>query len=153
MFNLFRRKILAAPKRKQNNSSDTFAVEGKKTVEVPECIIEESLATENEVFSDNICRYIGSTVTIFLRAGGICGSGITGVLISSNSTYISLLTHIGPPPACPLFNSCSFKFRTFPLPMPNYSCLSVKYGKPIFQTGSITNIPVNKIAAFVHNAI
>ena len=56
--------------------------------------------------SEDLCRYIGQTVTIFTESGGLSGSGFTGVLISVDCNCIRLLTQFGLPPACPLGSAC-----------------------------------------------
>jgi hypothetical protein len=56
--------------------------------------------------SEDLCRYIGQTVTIFTRSGGISGCGFTGVLISVDCHCIRILTSFGLPPACPVGSAC-----------------------------------------------
>jgi len=56
--------------------------------------------------SEDLCRYIGQTITIFTQSGGLSGSGFTGVLISVDCNCIRLLTGIGLPPACPIGSAC-----------------------------------------------
>jgi len=57
--------------------------------------------------TEDLLRYIGQTVTIFTKSGGLSGSGFTGVLISIDCKCIRLLTSIGLPPACPVGSACS----------------------------------------------
>jgi len=56
--------------------------------------------------SEDLCRYIGQTITIFTTSGGLSGSGFTGVLISIDCNCIRLLTSFGLPPACPVGSAC-----------------------------------------------
>ena len=56
--------------------------------------------------SEDLCRFIGQTITIFTESGGLSGSGFTGVLISVDCNCIRLLTAIGLPPACPVGSAC-----------------------------------------------
>ena len=56
--------------------------------------------------SEDLCRYIGWTVTVFTESGGVSGCGFTGVLISIDCNCIRLLTSMGLPPACPVGSAC-----------------------------------------------
>lgn len=56
--------------------------------------------------ADNICRYIGQTVTVFTNSGGASGCGFTGVLIAADCNSIKLLDSIGAAPSCPLGSNC-----------------------------------------------
>ncbi|HHV10582.1 MAG TPA: hypothetical protein GXX75_09940 [Clostridiales bacterium] len=90
---------------------------------------------------NELCRYIGQTVTIFTNSGGAAGCGFTGVLLRVNSDYVTLVNRIGTPPTCPLSETvCGGNGR----PSDN---------TPIYSVGSVCDIPVDKIAAFCHNAI
>lgn len=93
---------------------------------------------------DSLTRYIGQTVTIFTTSGGCSGSGFTGVLASVNENYVKLITNIGAAPSCPLGSSCSgygYNYNN-----QNYCCGNN-------WLGSVTEIPLCKIASFTHNAI
>lgn len=91
---------------------------------------------------EDLCRYIGQTVTIFTTSGGCSGSGFTGVLVSVSDCVIRLLVSAGEAPACPIGSSCSgYGYNNYNY---NYS------GSPL---GAIAVIPTNSIAAFTHNAI
>lgn len=93
---------------------------------------------------DDICRYIGQTVTIFTTSGGLSGSGFTGVLVSVNECSVRLLVSAGNAPACALGSNCGgppeFNFNF------NNNC----NGSAL---GAIAVIPTCAIAAFTHNAI
>jgi hypothetical protein len=93
--------------------------------------------TDNELLSDMLQKYLGQTVTIFTNSGGPSGLGFTGVLMFADNTCVKLLTVPGIPPACPFF----YKFAR----------LSLKTG--IRTIGSIAVIRIEKIAAFIHNAV
>lgn len=90
-------------------------------------------------FLVHISRYIGQTVSIFVKGGGMLGSGFTGILLSVCEDCIVLITRIGLAPACSLGNSCSL------------SLSNIYQTKSPYYFSSITAIPVNKIACFVHN--
>ncbi|WP_317367035.1 hypothetical protein [uncultured Tyzzerella sp.] len=92
---------------------------------------------------EDLCRYIGQTVTIFTTSGGYSGSGFTGVLISVSDCIVRLLINAGDAPSCPLGSSCSGYRYNY---NQSYGCS----GNPL---GAIAIIPTNSIAAFTHNAI
>ena len=93
---------------------------------------------------EDLCRYIGQTVTIFTTSGGCSGGGFTGVLVSVSDCVVRLLVSAGEAPACPIGSNCT----GFISPYGNNSC---NYsGNPL---GAIAVIPTNSIAAFTHNAI
>ena len=94
---------------------------------------------------DSLTRYIGQTVTIFTTSGGCSGAGFTGVLVSVNENYVKLITNIGAAPSCPLGSSCSGYGYNYN----NQGCGGYGYN----WLGSVTEIPVCKIASFTHNAI
>lgn len=97
-----------------------------------------------------LSRFFGETVTVYTTSGGESGQGFTGVLISINPGFIRLLSDIGPAPACALGSCCKQKHHR--------NC-----GEEETQTdrlhcnlrnvGAVVDIPINRIAAFVHNAI
>lgn len=94
---------------------------------------------------DELLRYIGQTVTVFTTSGGASGYGFTGVLLRANSSYITLVNRLGTPPANPVSDvMCPDKRGT-------------RDGKgtdpTIYAVGSVCDIPIDKIAAFSHNAI
>jgi hypothetical protein len=70
-------------------------------------------------------KRIGQTITIFTTSGGDSGSGFTGVLLGVGRDHIRILSRLASGPG-------------------TYGDISL---------GAVTNIPVDKIAAFVHNAI
>ncbi|MDR1914941.1 MAG: hypothetical protein LBQ68_10745 [Clostridiales bacterium] len=87
----------------------------------------------------DLCHYIGQTVTIFTASGGLSGGGFTGVLISVDDKFISLLVSVGMPPACPLGSACGS----------NEGFSLAEYGNPV---GTICDIPRNAIVGFTHHA-
>lgn len=89
---------------------------------------------------DSLYRYIGQTVTIFTMSGGRSGDGFTGVLASVNDNFVKLITNIGAAPSCPIGSSCTT------LPDFNPTCGNN-------WLGSVTEIPICRIASFTHNAI
>ena len=95
----------------------------------------------NQSLVQHMCRFIGQTVTIFTTSGGPSGCGFTGLLMSVNPCYVRLSTEIGAAPANPLSTTiCPRIPRTD------------KCQKDC-NVGSVCDIPVDKIAAFCHNAI
>ena len=94
---------------------------------------------EGKNFGEEMCRYIGETVTIFTTSGGESGDGFTGVVLSVNRNFVRLVTQRGTAPGCPLGSSCGRGQRC--------------YDDRRFRPGSVTDIPINRITAFVHNAV
>ena len=92
---------------------------------------------------DQLCGCVGETVTIFTTSGGESGAGFTGVVIATNDCYVRLLTRFGSAPDCALGNACCNPCRK------NYNRGECGYKK----FGSVIDIPMDKIAAFVHNAV
>lgn len=106
---------------------------------------------------DHLQRFIGETVTIFTTSGGQSGSGFTGILASVNFSYVRLITRIGPAPACSLGNCCPSpcgnEYEGYEDGFGNYGNNYGKGNCVLNTVGSVTDIPVNLIAAFVHNAV
>ncbi|HHU74336.1 MAG TPA: hypothetical protein GXZ28_06915 [Clostridiales bacterium] len=101
----------------------------------------------------HLSRFIGQTVTIFTTSGGASGCGFTGILMSVNPCFVRLVTKEGSPPANPLSDEiCDFD-NAFNF---NGGC-DKKEGshrrRRDFDTGSVCDIPVDKIASFCHNAV
>ncbi len=95
---------------------------------------------ENWINQD-LCRYIGQTVTVFTTSGGCSGGGFTGVLVSVSSCVVRLLVSAGEAPACPIGSNCTGYYNNY-------------YGYSGRNTlGAIAVIPTSSIAAFTHNAI
>lgn len=100
----------------------------------------------NQSFLDHIQDFIGETVTIFTTSGGESGAGFTGVIIGVNGCFVRLITCIGEAPGCALGNSCISPFRGN---INNRCCCNNDRFRGL---GSVTDIPIDRIAAFVHNA-
>ncbi|QNU68425.1 hypothetical protein EHE19_008495 [Ruminiclostridium herbifermentans] len=117
--------------------------------------------------NDNLChllaKYIGQTVTIFTKSGGQSGCGFTGVILGVNECYCRLITSIGPAPGCALGNACGGNYMNMNdnnndnMHGYGYNCQFDQYGMnkgtPVYNVGSVTDIPINSIASFVHNAV
>jgi hypothetical protein len=118
----------------------------------------------NQNFVQLMNNYIGQTVTVFTTSGGASGCGFTGVVLDVNGRFIRLSNHQGTPPANPLSESiCGDMFGDNDGGSGgrgrggngNYnSCgRSDRHHYPVFTVGSVCDIPVDRIAAFCHNAI
>jgi len=120
----------------------------------------------NDNISHLLCKYIGQTVTIFTKSGGQSGCGFTGVILGVNDCFCRLITSIGPAPGCALGNACGNNNGMNNDMMDGYDhghgngygCGFNQYGNygngtPVYNVGSVTDIPINSIASFVHNAI
>jgi hypothetical protein len=120
---------------------------------------------------ESMARYIGQTVTIFTKSGGLSGNGFTGVLAGICDGCVKLITDIGAPPACPLGSSCCGGFPEWGGGFEGgcrcgaregacgtrCTCgggrgLGGRYGGWNWL-GSVTVIPCESIASFTHNAI
>ena len=106
---------------------------------------------EGLYFYNGLARYIGQTVTIFTTSGGESGRGFTGVVASVDCNVVKLITEIGPGPGCALGNDCEDS-QEYSGSKKNRSRRNRNrsFG---FGLGSIVEIPINRIASFVHNAV
>ena len=117
-------------------------------------------------------RYIGQTITIFTTSGGLSGNGFTGVLAGICGCTIKLITDIGAPPACPVGSACCGGFFGEGFEDEGFEggsgwcgmfgrCREGRRGGRGRGRGwgwgnwlgSVTEIPIDKIASFTHNAI
>ncbi len=96
---------------------------------------------------DKLClsKFVGQIVTVYVTAGGLAGSGFTGILASYNDVSIRLITRIGTAPACPIGSACF-------MPTEQYGN-SYQSSCSNFQLGSVCEIPLCRIVAFTHNSI
>lgn len=100
--------------------------------------------------------HIGQTVTIFTTSGGDSGSGFTGVLVFVNCSFIRLISQIGPAPSCALGNCCDNMNNALygdTLDEAQINNTNLRFNCHINNFGSIIDIPIVFIAAFVHNAV
>ena len=113
---------------------------------------------EGLYFITGLSRYIGQTVTIFTTSGGQSGSGFTGVLASVDCNFVKLITQIGPAPGCALGNPCDCEDSEDSLGggLGNSRSRSRSRSRSSFYgygLGSIVEIPIERIASFVHNSV
>lgn len=95
---------------------------------------------------DHCHQYVGETITIFTTSGGQSGCGFTGVLLFANHCFVRLITRFGPAPGCALGNGCNKRGGP--------CCFNGLAGGGFgCSVGSVTDIPIDKIAAIVHNAV
>lgn len=99
---------------------------------------------EGRGIGGHLCSFIGETVTLFTESGGNSGRGFTGVVISVNDCFVRLVTRFGSPPSCALGSDCDCCFR---------SGRNFRNNSERCNFGSVADIPVDKIVAFVHNAV
>ena len=113
---------------------------------------------------DSLCRYIGQTITIFTVSGGISGGGFTGVLAHVGHGCIKMITSIGAAPACAIGSECGSGWGYGRERHHENKCGCNKKGhhhrpEPVGHhhgrnwLGSVTEIPIDKIASFTHHAI
>ena len=93
---------------------------------------------------ESLLRYVGQTVTIYTASGGLSGSGFTGVLAYVGDECIKLITGIGAAPACAVGSACTGW---------GYGANGGSNGFVGNWLGSVTEIPICKIACFTHCAI
>lgn len=106
---------------------------------------------QGSVFVRHIDRFIGKTVTIFTTSGGASGCGFTGVILSVNRCFVRLVTDFGAAPANPLAENISGSTEIID---PNgRGCSGTRGHGRSRAVGSVVDIPVDRIAAFCHNAI
>lgn len=106
-------------------------------------------------FVNSLARNIGQTVTIFTTSGGESGRGFTGVLASVNCNFVRLITQIGPAPGCALGNCCDPCHCDHGHGHHGDNNLGGQ-GRAscrVDNLGSIVDIPIDRIAAFVQNAV
>lgn len=103
-------------------------------------------------FLAELARNIGQTVTIFTTSGGESGRGFTGVLSLVNPSFVRLVTQIGPGPGCALGNCCDDEHHHNGLEGAQLGGQGRAECRPD-NVGSIVDIPIDRIAAFVHNAV
>ncbi|WMJ86485.1 hypothetical protein [Anaerocolumna sp. MB42-C2] len=97
----------------------------------------------NEFFINHIRKFIGQTVTIFTTSGGLSGSGFTGVVLAVNCDFVRLVIQQGSAPTNPLntnYNKGCYDDRRY-----DKDCC--------YRVGAVVDIPIDRIASFVHNAI
>lgn len=112
-------------------------------------------------FVRQISRYVGETVTIFTTSGGASGCGFTGVVLSVNRCFLRLVTDFGAAPTNPLAENICTDMDCGMDPGGirgcNLASSDIQNGNgrrhPTRAVGSVVDIPVDRIAAFCHNAI
>lgn len=93
----------------------------------------------DNTFIESLLKYIGQTITIYIISGGAAGTGFTGVLLEVKKDYIKILSKAMSPPQINI-EGC-------------YRIEDVEDKYDDSSLGIITNIQIDKIAAFVHNVI
>jgi hypothetical protein len=105
-----------------------------------------------------LSRLIGETVTVFTTSGGESGRGFTGVLVRVTADpIITLVTDIGPAPACALGSCCDKKHGRDHCDEDDdddeQGSRRNRIDCRFRSTGAVVEIPINRIAAFVHNTL
>ncbi|MDF2588994.1 MAG: hypothetical protein K0S41_2835 [Anaerocolumna sp.] len=100
----------------------------------------------NQSLREHMRRFIGQTVLVFTTSGGQSGMGFSGVLLAVNCDFIRILDAQGTAPTCPISDVCRHD---------GYNGVgAMGMGmRPGFRTGSVCDIPIDRIASFCHNAI
>jgi hypothetical protein len=100
----------------------------------------------------HMSEFVGETVTIFTTSGGASGCGFTGIILSVNPCFVRLVTDFGSAPSNPLAENICGDFEDAP-GRGVRGCESGRDRKPSRMVGSVCDIPVDRIAAFCHNAV
>ena len=124
---------------------------------------------EGTNFVKHLEEFIGETVTIFTTSGGESGSGFTGVLLAVNNCFVRLIAQIGTAPGCALGNCCDRHERDRRDGRGDIGGLDDGFrggcqgerdrddeGRFTCRgnrVGAVVDIPVDRIASFVHNAV
>jgi len=101
---------------------------------------------KNIIRKMNFEEYIGRTVTLYIDAGGEAGNGISGVLLEQTTSYIRLLVLPKESPSCTRGNECTGNNNNILL------CLFCPFNENA-TIGTIAEIAVTSIVAFVHNIL
>lgn len=122
-------------------------------------------SSEGERLVRHMMRFLGETVTIFTTSGGPSGCGFTGFLLFVNCDFVRLVIQPGSGPTNPLSESICGDLE-------DGECGGIgggigakvghmgggiaggighKHDKNVL--GSVCDIPVDRIAAFCHNAV
>lgn len=108
---------------------------------------------QNASLFRHIREFIGETVTIFTTSGGASGCGFTGVVLSANPCFVRLVTEQGMAPSNPLAeNICGDFDNGKDCGMGDYMGKR-KPDRERSRFGSVCDIPIDRIAAFCHNAV
>jgi hypothetical protein len=89
-------------------------------------------------------EYIGSTITLFINAGGLAGNGFTGVLMSCTDEVVKLLILPEKPPLCSISDKCKAAANNTVL------CMSCPFNSNA-TLSTMAEIKISSITAFVHN--
>lgn len=109
--------------------------------------------SHESIFVRNIRRFIGETVTIFTTSGGASGCGFTGVVLSVNSCTVRLVTDFGAAPSNPLSEVICGDMDNGQGGRGCGGQMSGRGNGCNRQVGSVVDIPIDRIAAFCHNAV
>ncbi|MEI6100914.1 MAG: hypothetical protein WCP73_03655 [Eubacteriales bacterium] len=128
----------------------------------------ESVFSVNDGLIADLAKWSGTTVTIYTTSGGASGCGFTGVLILCDPCFVRLITCLGPAPCCslgstcntcccPTFNNCAANGgRTgggFGGRCSRCGGMTGGANTGICNVGAVVDIPIDRIVAFVHNAV
>lgn len=110
-------------------------------------------------FVRHMQRFIGENVLVFTTSGGASGSGFSGILMEVNCDFIRLVSRQSTPPTCPISDICDNDDNDDYCNGRNGNGTmndNNQYMMPphkVHNVGSICDIPIDRIAAFCHNAV
>lgn len=116
---------------------------------------------QNTSLARHICEFVGETVTIFTTSGGASGCGFTGVILSVNSCFVRLVTEQGIAPTNPLAENICGDMDDIRGGRGCDNGMGGMLGRGGCNgnghhnrvVGSVCDIPIDRIAAFCHNAV
>lgn len=111
-------------------------------------------------FVRHMQRFIGENVLVFTTSGGASGSGFSGILMEVNCDFIRLVSRQSTPPTCPISDVCDDHNGEHDYcngregnGMMNDNNQYMMPPHQVHNVGSICDIPIDRIAAFCHNAV
>jgi hypothetical protein len=117
----------------------------------------------NLALARHIAEFIGETVIIFTTSGGQSGSGFTGVILAVNCDFVRLVTSQGSAPTIPMNpfeDDDNDDFENNGISDDDYygnnsrNCRRDRDNDRCnTKVGAVADIPIDRIVAFVHNAI
>jgi hypothetical protein len=116
----------------------------------------------NDGFLMHINRFIGETVTIITTSGDVSGGEFTGVMFKVNSDFVRLIIENNTPPTnSPTENNSPKENNNRGISDQEPGDIGSPGGKGSGDSidrnftivGSVVDIPVDRITAFVHSAV
>lgn len=117
---------------------------------------DEISGSQDTTLYRHIRRFVGETVTIFTTSGGASGCGFTGFIVAANPCFVRLVTDQGMAPSNPLAENICPDIDSTPgggMRGMGGGCGKGNSHEHMRTVGSVVDIPIDRIAAFCHNAV